>query len=61
MKSKEKKEADDFVKQLLIENGEWPCVDCSTENWQMWHRKDNLSCPKTGRLREECEDKTVFE
>jgi hypothetical protein len=57
MNKKEKQEMDDFILLLLQRDGNWACKDCSTENWQVWHRKDEPSCPKTGKPREECEDK----
>ena len=53
--SNRKSKADELLLRLLKRDGWWACKDCATENWVMYHKKEELSCPKTGKPREECE------
>jgi ssDNA-binding Zn-finger/Zn-ribbon topoisomerase 1 len=34
-------------------HGFWPCLDCSTKNETIWHKAEEVTCPKTGKPRSE--------
>jgi hypothetical protein len=57
--SKKNIEEELFLLNLLRRDGWWACKDCTTENWTMYHKKEELNCPKTGKPREECEVENI--
>jgi hypothetical protein len=44
-----------FMHEVISRNGNWPCSQCSNENWTVYHLKHEDTCPNTGFARKEVE------
>lgn len=45
------------IAEIIKKNGQWPCKDCSNENWTLYHKQEDLNCIKTGKPRKDVEIK----
>ena len=54
-----RKSNEDLLDRLLMRDGWWLCKYCGNENWQVYHRKEEITCPETGKSREDAEVENV--
>jgi len=48
-------EALDLFDKIAKRDGWWACKYCSNDNWTVRHKRDDVTCDKTGKLRKDAE------